>query len=485
MERGMGRGTSVPAPGTVPARPRGILLAFFLIAVAAAGTASASPRLAIAPVKGDPRGDVGAQLIAALCRTYRCVPGTVAGSRSGLARAWIRGVEAVLFSSIQGRRGSRKLAVALFVARGGHPSQTWSLRLGRRGLLRRAELRALVRGIEAALGSAPARRSGAPPPRAAPPAPRPPEAPLPEAPLPEQELPAGRDERVADAAPVTPPGSPAATAPPPPATVRAFVTYEPEQDSTLHPPRDLEEESAESGRALPRLTAQLGVERARSVLRFPTEGTAPLGYALALKAVPLLRLDLRLLRRQAGQAGGPGVFAEAGYQPGIALPAGAATYRATFLRLRGGLLWWLLAGESLALAPAIAWEVERVTIGAPGGTRLADLPEVRLAGPSLGLEVEWQPGLPRLTLLASGRAAWWIEARDLAGGASFLPGGTALGLRAEAGAALRLVGSLSLRVLGGLATSLWWLDADPTGRYTIRFARSDGWGGHASIRVEL
>ena len=87
--------------------------------------------------------------------------------------------------------------------------------------------------------------------------------------------------------------------------------------------------------------------------------------------------------------------------------------------------------------------------------------------------------------VAAGRATWWLEAGDLAGGASFYPGGTASTAEAEAGGAARLGGPLSLRLLGTWSLTRWRLDADPSGAFTVRSAEAERWGGRAVLRMEL
>ena len=411
--------------------------------------AGSTPRLALAPVRGDAGGEVGAQLAGALCGAHRCIQGVLAsGAGPELARARRLGATGSLVGSIWREPDGRVLSLALFTA-GARPLRSWVLPLEAGGLVAPARLERLAAELADALGDAP-RSSGRPP---GPPRP-------------------ALETRPIEPAPV--PSS--APAPRPPAPSR------PEVLSLGTPPRLPPPGRVTAG---PWGGVEVGVEPARQTLRFPSGGTAPVGYAVDLPAAPRLRLELHPLRNARTRAAGLALFAEATYLPGIALPAGARTFRATSSRLRGGLLWQLTLWNRLVVAPAVAYERESFVVRAAGGLRLPGLPDTRLAGVSAALGLELPLGGPRLRLLAGGRSSWWFDAGELAGGASFFPGGHASTLEAEAGAAVVLSGPLSLRVLGHYAVTRWHLDLDPSGAFTARTARADRWGGRLSLRLEF
>ncbi len=403
-----------------------------LLTLALAGPTLAAPRIAIAPVKGDLRGDVGAQLVGALCADHRCVPGALAGDRPDLARARRLGVEGSLLSSIWRERGGRVLSLALFTA-GPRPERSWVLPLDAAGLLSTARLERLVSELDAALGVAP--------PTAAPPPSAPPAA-------------AGR----------TPSPSPRAPAlvlsAPPPSPSRSLA-------------------------ASPWLAVEAGVAPVHLGLHFPAGGTAPVGYSVALPAAPRLGLELYPLRPLGGRTAGLALFGDASWQDGIELPAGSRTLQASYSRLRAGLRWRLAVASWLVVVPALAWERESFVVAATDGARLPGLPDTELAGGSAALDVELPLGGTRFTLLAGGRATRWTDAGELAGGSSFFPGGSASALEAEAGASVALVGPLSLRALGRRASTRWSLDVDPSGAYSVRSALAESWGGRVVLRLEL
>lgn len=235
----------------------------------------------------------------------------------------------------------------------------------------------------------------------------------------------------------------------------------------------------------PWLAVEAGVEPVHLALQFPAGGTAPVGYAVALPAAPRLGLELYPLRTLGGRAAGIAAFGAVTWQPGIALPAGATTHQASWLRLRAGLLWRLAVARWLTVVPALAFEREAFTVVAAGGARVPGLPDTSLTGGSAALGLELPLGGPALALLAGGRATWWLDPGELAGGGSFYPGGTASTLEAEAGAAVALGGPFSLQALGRWAATRWSLDADPSGAWTVRSALAESWGARVVVRVEL
>ena len=125
-----------------------------LLALALAGSAAATPRIALAPVKGDVRGDVGAQLVGALCVANRCVPLVLGPGPPDLPRAWRLGLEGVLLGSIWREQGRRVLSLAFFTT-GTRPERTWVLPLEADGRLAGAQLEQLAAALAAVLGVTP------------------------------------------------------------------------------------------------------------------------------------------------------------------------------------------------------------------------------------------------------------------------------------------------------------------------------------------
>jgi hypothetical protein len=277
-------------------------------------------------------------------------------------------------------------------------------------------------------------------------------------------------------APSPPAASPPAASPPVASPKRPAGRAHPVPSS---PPRS----TATPRPATPWLAVEAGIDPAARSLRFPANGTAPVGYSVVLGAPPRLRLEIYPLHPAGGLAAGLGLFAEGTNQAGIGLPAGAAVHHASLVRLRAGLLWRLQPGDRLVLVPSLAWERESFLVGPAGGLRVPGLPDSRLEGGSAGLGLELPLSTGRVTLLAGGRFTWWLRAGELAGGAAYFPAGRALGLEAWAGAGVTVIGPLSVRLLGTAAVTQWSLGLDPSGAYTVRSARADSLGGQIAVRL--
>lgn len=411
-----------------------------LLAVALAAPAAASPRLALAPVRGEGGRALDAQLEGALCPPGRCLLGVLSGPRPELERARRAGAEGTLLGSIWRERTGRVLSLALF-GRTSRPERTWILPLGPDGQVPSGRLASLARELEEALG------------------------------------------------PERPPAVVTSPAPPP---ASRGVAPEP----TPSAPPEVRREPIERRMPAPRrpdrppiggpLALELGTESLRRSLRFPNGGTAPVGYAVSLPAVPRLAIELRPLALAGGRLAGLSLFGEASWLPGIRLPSGDRTHEATFLALRAGLRWRLPLADHLALVPGAAWERTSFLVAPADGTRVPGLPDDRRTGPSVELGVEVPVAgpseVPRVALLGAVRAAWWLEAGELSGEAAFFPGGRAWTLEAEAGVSLRMGSAWFLRAAATWASTRWALDPDPSGAYTVRSAQADALGGRLTLR---
>ncbi len=464
-----------PARRARSARLAAALAAAWLAAPAVA----AGPRLAIAPVRGDPGGALRLQLGVALCAEWPCLPGAggLDGPRPDLARARRLGATAALLGSVWRERGGPVLSLALFTE-GKRPARSWVFPLDPRGRLPAEALRRLEEEMGEALG---VRRGGA---REGP------TAPAFSAPSPRPSPPVGEREDGSPSAPSSPRPAPrgegqgegprAAGA-----TPSSSPTPSPAPSPSPSPSRPATPTSTSTSTSIPpptptraTLTLEAGLDPAHLSLRFPSGGTSPVGYSVTLPTPPLLRLAWHPSPRL------PGLQGEAAWLGGLAFPSGDRTHRATYLRWRAGLAWPWPVARWLTVTPDLAWEQQSLVVGRAGGIKVPGLPDTRLSGASAGLALQAALGGSGLSLLAAGRGAWWFSARELAGGASFYPGGAAWGLEAEAGAALRLVGPLSLRATGTWSRTTWALDADPSGAFAVRSAEWVRLGGRLTMRAD-
>jgi hypothetical protein len=392
----------------------------------------AAPRLALGPLTSDPRGVVRAQVEGALCGPARCLAiGLDPAGRTDIAGARRRGARGLMLGSLWREPTGKVLSLALLGA-GTRPIRKWVLPLGPNGRVAPEDLARVAAETEAALRD--------PPSPAAAPAP--------------------------DSGPTT---ASVPTPADPPAT--RLLSAEP-----------LELGAPGETAATPWLVLEAGIEPSRASLRFPSGGTAPVGYEVTFPALPRLRLEVHPFQPLGGLAAGVQLFADGTWLPGVKLPTSTSTHKATETRWRAGLGWRLPATGWLTAIPSAALEQASFVVGTVNGLGVPGLPNTRLAGFSGGLDLEATVVGTRITGLVGGRYVAWRSAGELAGGAAFFPGGSATGIAAEAGLEARLTGSLAVRLLGTWQQTRWSLDVDPSGAYTVGSATATAFGGRLSLR---
>jgi hypothetical protein len=481
--------------------------AVLLVASLLASRADAAGHLALAPVTGDARGALGAQLREALCEARPCGDAVVVAGRVKLAATRRAGAGAVLVGAVRPRGQGRGVELLLYTV-SARPARRWLLPLGRAGTLRAAHAAALAADVAEVLPAEPEARPAPPPSRRSvmasvqeleAPAARPPPAtvaaptPIPPPVAPPPAATPDRDVAQAPATTVTPATSPPApvpsqaapaTSPPPPRPAVAILS--PPRSEVPAPPSSAPRRAPPTPRSATRparsgiITLDAGLESTRTRLSFPA-GTAPVGYRVTLPGSGYLRVALRPLVLSEGVLSRLGLFGELGYQPAFDMPVAPRVHDATTSRLRAGASWHLRAG-SLALAPSLAYARDTFEVAPVAGVRAPGVPDSRLQGVSLGLAAEL-PLPVRLTALAAASGTYWLQAGELAGGTRFFPGGAAFGADGEAGLALRFLGPVSVRASGFGALTHWSLDADPSGAYTVRSARTTTWGGRFTLRA--
>lgn len=493
-----------------------VALAMLLPAVAAA---EGRPCLAFGPLrKGRPA--LVRQLRQAVCATAECVPwGTVADGRSfHVARARAAGIAGILVGSVEPSGGRATLTLLLFVD-GRRPSARWRLPLSRQGLASPRDVRDLVASLGRHLGTAP-REPPAPAPSAADDVPR---AASPAAPAIDRTAaapsPASAEPRPSPAEP--PPAGPALAPPVPAAAPIAALPLPVPSPPRLVEPSDADAGEDEPERSVMRLPAmtfsgadrdtarttasraapdaggdlpippwlavEAGVVLARSDLTFQGAAASPgplRGHDVPVLAAPRLGLELQ-----------PGAWFTDGALSGVSLQGRFAMAVGTRTEVAGTShatsMSWLSAGVAWRSAPplgprtsvsaAASWERREVTESPP----VPGLADRRLSGAKGYLGVS-QP-LGRLTSVFAGVGyVAWLEAPDLiAGRTPFFPSGTAWGLEADAGVAVRVARAWWIRIGAEYASTRYRFARDPDGIYLARAARDQLLAGHASIRFEL
>jgi len=472
-----------------------------------AGAVEAAPRLSLGPIRGRARPALTTQLRGELCGAFTCVAWSrvsTAGAPDPLKARRVRVAGTVV--GVLGRQGGRRvLALSLFTdAR--FAAVTWRLSLDRRGMVPADELTAVLRDLSVRLGGAPP----APPPLAAPeplgslperasPEPAPPQrtevvpppfaSPAPPAPVRVERPPAhvegppaggeGSRER-GDTPPLPPsPRTEAAPLPPPP--------HLPPPPPVAPPRKPRPARRAARTEPAPWLALEVGALGGRRELRFEGAAAAPAslrGHVVPVFAGPSARLEVypaaRLTR---GLLAGVGLFASYASSVGLETRLDGESHPTRLWRLSTGATWRTapLGARRAAASLTLSYELRRATVRPV----IAGLPDADLAGVRAGLGLELPLGRS-LSFVAAGGYVRWLTARDLLDGrVPFFPGGAAWAMELEAGLAVAISGSFSLRVAGEYATTRYALDPDPDGIYRARAAADGQLLGRLAVRLIL
>ena len=374
-------------------------------------------KLAIGTVRGD-ASRVRRQLLLQLCGPHDCVAASrlTTEGRPDPQKLQRLGVAGFLRGAVTGEPGEQRLTLQLTTpaSSGRAPARTWKFKLTPDGRLRQGTLERFSTELDAELlGAAPSAPAApvAPPPRAQPaPPPPPPVA----APPPTEERPA---EKVAPAAP--PRQRPAAPAP---ENLRAAV---------------------EAGLWL--TGRHLSYSGGSSGLR-----TFDVGAIF----VPRLRLEAY----PGAFAGAPplvagiGLYLDYGHSLGLKVnpPSGSTegAHEASLTVLDLGLAWRVrpVSGSRFTLVPALGYRSLQLVTSAKNGKTIDGLPDTKLSGYELRLDVEAPVG-DRFGVLGGAGYTLWTSAKDLVKGTGYFGKGSARGLQADVGASYAFWGPLSARLL--------------------------------------
>lgn len=405
--------------------------------LAAAAGAEAAPRVAIWGVRNDPDGTVGASLARAVCGRLECVDTRLvqAGKRIDFAIARRNGVDAVLLGSVVPRGSSRTLALAL-LRDSWTPVKTWSLPVDGQGRVDGAPVPEDVAAlVEAAPAPAPAEATAV------------------------ERAPAASDpDPEVRPAPPTPARAADPGEPPKPAAARGGIA------------------AVELGAgAMQRRLAYRGIAPSAGTLRDFRGGTL---------VVPAARAEVFPFATGAF-LGGLGAFA--GYARSVGFRTEGVgtgkTYASVYAALDAGLAYRLppLGRSGIRLVPAAWYRTVSFDVKPEGGTALAGLPDIALAGVAAGLGAE-VPVSRRLSLVADASFTRWTTAKDLVG-AGYFARGSAKALDLDAGAALDLTSRLSLRLLGTFAQT--WFSLSGSSTYVASGATDRYVGVRGALRLRI
>jgi hypothetical protein len=461
-----------------------------LAAIAMAGPARATPRVALGPIRGRSTPELIGEVYAELCAAFECVPWSRVSKADAPdpAKARRLGVAGILVGRVGRQRGEPVLSLSLYTRRTWAPV-TWRVAVDRQGTLDRRGMALVVTELETRLGGGTSRRAAPPPPppvvaveraparveRRAEPVARAPDpvrlAPDPAA----REAPQPEPLHVAHAE---------IPLPPPPVAVRVSNPPTPTQPAPVRPPPVARQDANRAAW----LTVEAGAFAARRALRFADAGGASVSlreHTARVYAGPEVRLSVfPAAPFTRGGAAGAGLFVRYGASLNLKTRTDAGEQLPTNItRLELGATWRItpFSGWRLMVAPAISWMSLRVQVAPP----VPGLPDANLSGFRGGLDLELPLG-ESFALLLGGGYARWLGAQDLIGGSrAFFPGGSAWAVDAEGGISVAIAGPVSTRLVGEYRSTRYQLDPDPTGVYRASTASDTHLGGRLTLSVRF
>lgn len=391
-------------------------VAFLALAAPGLSAGQTPTKLAIGSLRGD-ASRVRRQLLLQLCGPHDCVAASrlTTGGHPDPQKLQRQGVAGFLRGAVTGEPGEQHLTLQLTTpaSTGRAPVHTWKFKLTPDGRLHLGTLERFATELDAALlGAAPSAPAApvAPPPRAqpAPPPPPPPVA----APPPAEEAPKP---------PPAPPPQPKHAAPAP-ENLRAAV---------------------EAGLWL--TSRHLSYGGGSSGLRT---------FDASAIFVPRLRLEVY----PAAWAGAPplaagiGLYLDYGHSIGLKVnpPSGntEGAHEASLSMLDLGLAWRVrpISGSRFTLVPAVGYRSLQLVTSAKNGVTIDGLPDAKLSGYELRLDLEAPVG-GRFGVLGGAGYTLWTSAKDLVKGSGYFGTGSARDLQVDAGISYAFWGPLSARLL--------------------------------------
>jgi hypothetical protein len=443
------------------------VVALLMLAIPALAGAQAGPKLAIGNIRGD-ASRVRRQILLELCEPYTCVAASriVTDQLPDPRKLKAAGVAGYLGGAVTGEPGQRSLVLALTTpASTAHrPAHTWRFKLTPDGRLRPQALERITSDLNEALAGAAAQL---PPPPAAPP------------------------QKAINPPPPAPKPPPAEAKPPPP-VAKAPPAAKSEAPTVAAP----EKHPAAAHGAPLRAAFEGGIWVTQRKLTYSgvVAGTTPLRtFDASGIFVPRLHLEIFPMAFTGSRSlfSGIGITADYGHSIGLQVtpPTGSTegSHPATLTMLNAGLVWRMkpMSSSEFVLAPALRYRSLQLVTSAKGGVTIAGLPDARLSGYDLRLDIEAPVG-SSLSLLAGGGYTFWTSGKDLVKGTGFFGSGSVHGLEAEAGISYRITGPLSARALFEYQSASYSSLGNPAPGIGTASGASDTYlGFRAMVRAEF
>ena len=452
--------------------------------VVCAFSASAAPKITIAPITGDKKSQVGSQISAALCRTYTCVPSSRVFTKkkpdwNKMKSAQVTGL--LVGGVAKAKTGKGKEVQLSWLDKPGKAAQSWSFPLTSAGKVTSSSLQTLsadvgnltsgggVGAVGAVAAGTAAAAPGADtltttPPTAAPAA----------------------GAMAAGAAATEPLPLPVTPTPPPPgekSLADTPVAVDAGANQGFEPPRHQWRFAVELGADLLNRNLSYGNVPAGSILR---------PYSIGLFFAPHARLELfPIAFFSDGFFAGIGLFGDYSMSLGLkskfqdtANPFEKGT---SYTRWQAGLEWRMRFwhDSDFAIVPFFAYGKQKfVTDGDPNGSGFSGLPQFDLSGIKFGLRLDI-PVSSGFWILVGGDYVMWstkeLAVQDDTGVNSTKFTGSAKAIEAELGFHIQLVGPLALRIFGTYSSTSFTFDegqAEAAGSATDRYL-----GGRVMLRL--
>ena len=455
-------------------------------------SASAAPKITIAPITGDKKSQVASQISAALCRTYTCVPSSRVFTKkkpdwNKMKSAQVNGL--LVGGVAKAKTGKGKEVQLSWLDKPGKPAQSWSFPLTQAGKLTSASLQTLGSdvgnlasgGSNTGVGAVGAVAAGGADTLAT---------------TPQTTGPASSSSAAGAVAAgaalagtqVEPLPLPVTPTPPPPgekSLADTPVAVDAGANQGFEPPRHQWRFAVELGADLLNRNLSYGNVPSGSILR---------PYSIGLFVAPHARLELfPIAFFSDGFFAGIGLFGDYSMSLGLkskfqdtANPFEKGT---TYTRWQAGVEWRMRFwhDSDFAIVPFFAYGKQKfVTDGDPSGSGFSGLPQFDLSGIKFGLRLDI-PVSSGFWILVGGDYVSWstktLAVQDDSGLNSTTFNGSAKAIEAELGFHIQLVGPLALRIFGTYSSTSFTFDegqAEAAGSATDRYL-----GGRVMLRLQF
>lgn len=238
------------------------------------------------------------------------------------------------------------------------------------------------------------------------------------------------------------------------------------------------------GAALPLLAIELGVSGVNMSHEYTNLSTQNLrGYQAGLALVPRGRLETFPLAHSKGFVRGFGLEAEAQMAVGLHSAVDGGPDHSTTYRVLDGVLKYRWASEGgFRVEPLVGYRLATFRVEPENGVSITGLPTLDYNGLELGVGLGYDLG--RVLLLARARFLPLMASGEFLS-TDYFNSGSLWGLDLEAGFGVRIVGGLSVRLMGEYTRYQFAFQTQPGAVFQATGATSRYAGGRLLLRYEF